>query len=118
MLSVRNLSKTFGDYKALDQLSFTIEPGSILGLIGQNGAGKTTTFRLILDFLQADEGEVLFNGHPIGEADYNFIGYLPEERGLYPKLTIEEQLLFFAELRGKSRKKSPHKLKAGSKNSK
>lgn len=104
MLSVRNLSKTFGDYKALDQLSFTIEPGSILGLIGQNGAGKTTTFRLILDFLQADEGEVLFNGHPIGEADYNFIGYLPEERGLYPKLTVEEQLLFFAELRGKSRK--------------
>ena len=94
MLSVRNLSKTFGDYKALDQLSFTIEPGSILGLIGQNGAGKTTTFRLILDFLQADEGKVLFNGHPIGEADYNFIGYLPEERGLYPKLTIEEQLLF------------------------
>ena len=63
MLSVRNLSKTFGDYKALDQLSFTIEPGSILGLIGQNGAGKTTTFRLILEFLQADEGEVLFNGH-------------------------------------------------------
>ena len=57
MLSVRNLSKTFGDYKALDQLSFTIEPGSILGLIGQNGAGKTTTFCLILDFLQADEGE-------------------------------------------------------------
>ncbi|MFX3972849.1 ATP-binding cassette domain-containing protein, partial [Streptococcus suis] len=51
-----------------------------------------------------DEGEVLFNGHPIGEADYNSIGYLPEERGLYPKLTIEEQLLFFAELRGKSRK--------------
>lgn len=104
MLTVRNLTKTFGNYKALDQLSFTIQPGSILGLIGQNGAGKTTTFRLILDFIQADMGTVLWNGQPIGEADYNRIGYLPEERGLYPKLTIEEQLLFFAELRGKSRK--------------
>lgn len=104
MLTVRNLTKTFGNYKALDQLSFTIQPGSILGLIGQNGAGKTTTFRLILDFIQADMGTVLWNGQPIGEADYDRIGYLPEERGLYPKLTIEEQLLFFAELRGKSRK--------------
>ncbi|OJG20610.1 ABC transporter ATP-binding protein [Enterococcus columbae DSM 7374 = ATCC 51263] len=104
VLTVRNLTKTFGNYKALDQLSFTIQPGSILGLIGQNGAGKTTTFRLILDFIQADMGTVLWNGQPIGEADYDRIGYLPEERGLYPKLTIEEQLLFFAELRGKSRK--------------
>ena len=59
MLSVRNLSKTFGDYKALDQLSFTIEPGSILGLIGQNGAGKTTTFRLILDFLQSGKQTII-----------------------------------------------------------
>lgn len=104
MLTVRNLTKTFGNYKALDQLSFTIQPGSILGLIGQNGAGKTTTFRLILDFIQADMGTVLWKGQPIGEEDYDRIGYLPEERGLYPKLTIEEQLLFFAELRGKSRK--------------
>lgn len=104
MLEVHSLVKKFGDYTAVDRLSFEIQPGSILGLIGQNGAGKTTTFRLILDFIQADEGKVLWNGQVIGEKDYNIIGYLPEERGLYPKLTIEEQLLFFAELRGKSRK--------------
>ncbi|HJF19414.1 MAG TPA: ABC transporter ATP-binding protein [Enterococcus columbae] len=104
MLEVHSLVKKFGDYTAVDHLSFEIQPGSILGLIGQNGAGKTTTFRLILDFIQADEGKVLWNGQVIGEKDYNIIGYLPEERGLYPKLTIEEQLLFFAELRGKSRK--------------
>ena len=55
-----------------------------MGLIGQNGAGKTTTFRLILDFLRAEQGEVLWNGHQITEKEYNLIGYLPEERGLYP----------------------------------
>lgn len=62
MLEVRNLTKTFGDYYAVDHLSFKIEPGSIMGLIGQNGAGKTTTFRLILDFLTANQGEILWNG--------------------------------------------------------
>ncbi len=74
-----------------------------MGLIGQNGAGKTTTFRLILDFLKADQGEVLWDGHKISEKEYNLIGYLPEERGLFPKVTIEDQLIYFARLRGKKK---------------
>lgn len=104
MLEVKHLKKTFGDYTAVEDLSFTIEPGTIMGLIGQNGAGKTTTFRLILDFLEADRGEVLWEGKPINSQVYNQIGYLPEERGLYPKATIQDQLVFFAELRGKTKK--------------
>lgn len=103
MLAVENLSKTFGDFQALKDLSFTIEDGKILGLIGQNGAGKTTTFRLILDFLVKDRGSILWNGSVLTESDYDLIGYLPEERGLYPRVTIEEQLLFFASLRGKKK---------------
>lgn len=104
MLEVKNLKKTFGEYTAVNDLSFTIDDGTIMGLIGQNGAGKTTTFRLILDFLEADRGEVLWNGRPISSKEYNLIGYLPEERGLYPKVSIQDQLVFFAELRGRSRK--------------
>lgn len=104
MLQVEHLEKSFGDYRAVADLSFDIQDGSIMGLIGQNGAGKTTTFRLILDFLKPDQGTILWNGQPISAKEYNLIGYLPEERGLYPKVSIEEQLVFFAELRGKTRK--------------
>lgn len=104
MLQVERLEKSFGDYRAVADLSFEIQDGSIMGLIGQNGAGKTTTFRLILDFLKPDQGTILWNGQPISAKEYNLIGYLPEERGLYPKVSIEEQLVFFAELRGKTRK--------------
>lgn len=104
MLQVEHLEKSFGDYRAVADLSFEIQDGSIMGLIGQNGAGKTTTFRLILDFLNPDQGTILWNGQPISAKEYNLIGYLPEERGLYPKVSIEEQLVFFAELRGKTRK--------------
>ncbi|MEG1220161.1 MAG: ATP-binding cassette domain-containing protein, partial [Lactococcus sp.] len=85
MLEVKNLRKTFGELVAVDDLSFTIEDGEILGFIGQNGSGKTTTFRLILDFLMQDSGSVLWNGKPLSSDEYNIIGYLPEERGLYPK---------------------------------
>ncbi|HLQ40611.1 MAG TPA: ABC transporter ATP-binding protein [Tetragenococcus sp.] len=110
MLEVKNLVKTFGDYKAVDHLSFTIENGQILGLIGQNGAGKTTSFRLILDFLKANQGVVLWNGQPLGAKEYNTIGYLPEERGLYPKVSIQDQLIYFARLRGKSKKEIEPKI--------
>jgi len=104
MLEIKNLTKTFGDFTAVDDLSFEIKDGEILGLIGQNGAGKTTTFRLILNFLNQDNGTVLWNGEPLSSKEYNIIGYLPEERGLYPKESIEKQLLFFGQLRGKSKK--------------
>lgn len=104
MLEVDGLTKYFGDMAAVDDVSFRIPDGKILGLIGQNGAGKSTTFRLILNFLDADDGDVLWNGKPLTEKDYNVIGYLPEERGLYPKVTIEDQLIYFGRLRGKKKK--------------
>lgn len=110
MLEVKDLVKLFGSYHAVEHLSFQIDDGEILGLIGQNGAGKTTTFRLILDFLRPDHGEVLWNGSHLGAAEYNLIGYLPEERGLYPKETIEEQLIYFARLRGKTKKEIEPKI--------
>lgn len=103
MLEVKGLTKTFGKLTAVSDISFTIPDGQILGLIGQNGAGKTTTFRLILRFLTEDRGEVLWNGKKLINEDYNLIGYLPEERGLYPKITIEEQIYYFAKLRGKTK---------------
>src|SRR5699024_8552485 len=103
MLEVKQLYKSFGSLKAVDDVSFTIREGEIMGMIGQNGAGKTTTFRLILDFLTADSGAVLWNGKPLTKDDYNVIGYLPEERGLYPRVSIEEQLIYFAQLRGMSK---------------
>ncbi|MDR0554104.1 MAG: ABC transporter ATP-binding protein [Treponema sp.] len=103
MLEATCLVKTFGNLTAVDKVSFTIPDGTILGLIGQNGAGKTTTFRLILGFLRPDSGAVLWNGSPVQENMYNQIGYLPEERGLYPKETIEQQILYFARLRGRSK---------------
>ena len=110
MLEVKELRKTFDDYCAVDDLTFTVKPGSIMGLIGQNGAGKTTTFRLILDFLKADRGEILWEGKSIGKNEYDIIGYLPEERGLYPKISIQDQLVYFAQLRGKTKKEIEPKI--------
>ena len=104
MLEVKDVHKSFGSLKAVNDLSFSIKENEILGMIGRNGSGKTTTFRLILDFLTPDKGEVLWNGHPLTSEDYDAIGYLPEERGLYPKITIQEQILYFAKLRGKKAK--------------
>lgn len=106
MLKVEHLVKTFGNYTAVNDVSFEIPNGTILGLIGQNGAGKTTTFRLILDFIAADSGDITWNGKPVSKEIYNTIGYMPEERGLYPKETIENQLLYFAALRGMKRKEA------------
>lgn len=103
MLEVKGLQKSFGDVTAVQDVSFTIKSGEIMGLIGQNGAGKTTTFRIILDLLTADTGEVLWEGKRISRKVFNKIGYLPEERGLYPKVSIENQLLYFSQLRGKKK---------------
>lgn len=104
MLEVSNLRKSFGETVAVDGLSFTIEPGEIMGLIGQNGAGKTTTFRLILNLLVANTGQTLWNGESIGEGLLDNIGYLPEERGLDEKLTVEQQLLYFGQLNGMTKR--------------
>lgn len=99
MLTLSHLEKSFGSMKAVDDVSFTVKPGEILGLIGQNGAGKTTTFRMILNFLTPDRGTILWKGHAFSSRDYDQLGYLPEERGLYPKMTVEQQILYFAQLR-------------------
>ena len=104
MLEVSNLRKSFGETVAVDGLSFTIEPGEIMGLIGQNGAGKTTTFRLILTWLVANAGQTLWNGESIGEGLLDNIGYLPEERGLDEKLTVEQQLLYLGQLNGMTKR--------------
>ncbi|WP_179395099.1 ABC transporter ATP-binding protein [Lacticaseibacillus absianus] len=100
MLELHDLTKRFGTMTAVDHESFTVHPGEIMGLIGQNGAGKTTTFRMILNFLTPDAGQVTWNGQPLTRADYDMIGYLPEERGLYPKMRVQDQIVYFARLRG------------------
>lgn len=110
MLEIKEVSKSFPGVKAVDNVSVTIYPGEILGLIGQNGAGKTTLFRLILKLLKMDSGKILWNGEEINEKVLDQIGFLPEERGLYPKRKIEDQILFFAELRGKKRSEIAGKI--------
>lgn len=104
MLEVKNLKKSFGSVKAVSDVSFTVEAGTIMGFIGPNGSGKTTVFRMILDLLTPESGgEVLWNEHNLNKEVYNLVGYLPEERGLYEKMTIEEQIVYFARLRGMSK---------------
>ena len=103
ILELRNIEKSFGEKKVLTEVSFKAEGGKAFGLLGRNGAGKTTSIRILMDVFPANSGEVLIDGQPI---DYNKIGigYLPEERGLYPKKIIIDQLTYFAELKGMSRK--------------
>ena len=97
MLKVEHVSKQFGDVKALNDVSFSIADGEIMGLIGQNGAGKSTSFHSILNFLKFD-GAISWNDAPISEEVFDQIGYLPEERSLMPKLTIEQQIVYLAKL--------------------
>lgn len=101
MLKIQNISKNFGDLKALDNVSFDVGDGQIMGLIGQNGAGKSTTFHSILNFLNY-QGSITWNEAPITETVFDEIGYLPEERSLMPKLTIEQQIIYLARLKNKS----------------
>lgn len=102
-LAVENVTKKFGDFTAVDNLSMTIGEGQMYGFLGANGAGKTTTFRMILGLLDPTEGKITWNGRPITYERSSEIGYLPEERGLYPKMKVEEQLIYLAQLRGMSR---------------
>jgi ABC-2 type transport system ATP-binding protein len=99
-LIINNISKNFDKKRALNGLSFSVEQGKIFGLLGPNGAGKTTLIRIINRIFEADEGQVLFNGREISAEDVAKIGYLPEERGLFPKMKVGEQILFFAKLKG------------------
>ncbi|MCX0325516.1 ABC transporter ATP-binding protein [Apilactobacillus kunkeei] len=103
MLKIENISKSFSKIQALNNLSFEAKDGQILGLIGQNGAGKSTTFHSILRFIEFD-GKITLNNHEITVKDFNEVGYLPEERSLFEDLTIESQITYFAELKGRDKK--------------
>lgn len=100
-LEVKDLRKSFGDKEILHGISFSIESGKALGLLGRNGAGKTTTIRILMDVFRADSGTVTVDGRPFHPKKFR-IGYLPEERGLYPKKGVQEQLIYLAQLRGSS----------------
>ena len=98
-LMLKNVSKTFVGKKAVDNISFNLEKPGVYGLLGTNGAGKTTTIRMLLGIIKKDSGEITWNGKTVDRKNVNF-GYLPEERGVYPKTKIFDQLMYFAELKG------------------
>lgn len=110
MLSLQNVSKTFDDQVAVSNLSFNLKKGETLGLVGQNGAGKSTTFKMILNFLTPNSGKILFDNHKLSSKDLDFIGYMPEERGLYLDMTIEQQVIYFAALHSYPRNKTLQNL--------
>src|SRR5438270_9343316 len=95
-VELRNVCKTYDHFVAVDDLSFTIAPGTVFGLLGPNGAGKTSTIRMMIGITVPDSGEVRLFGEPFHRAQLQRIGYLPEERGLYRKMTVRDQLIFFA----------------------
>lgn len=99
-IKAENISKTFGQVKAVDHISFHVDSGEIVGLIGPNGAGKTTTIRMILDIFKPDSGSISVLGGPMDESKKDLIGYLPEERGLYQDISLEQCLTFLASLKG------------------
>ena len=110
MLKVNDISKNFGSLKAVRNLSFSVEKGEVLGIVGQNGAGKSTTFKMILGYLQPDNGKVTINNRYVSEEILDRIGFLPEERGLYLDMTIQQQIEYFASLHGVTKKDSKERL--------
>jgi ABC-type uncharacterized transport system ATPase subunit len=100
ILELRNVRKAYGDFVAVDDVSMAVPAGSIFGLLGPNGAGKTSSIRMIMNITAPDSGEVAVFGHPRTSEDLRRIGYLPEERGLYRKMTVMDQLVFLGEIRG------------------
>ena len=98
MIEIKNLSKNFGDLKALDNVSFDVKKGELFGVIGQNGAGKSTLFRSMMNFYDHFDGEIHYEGRPMADIPLEKIGFLPEERSLSPKKTIREEVKFFARL--------------------
>ncbi|MBQ2068899.1 MAG: ATP-binding cassette domain-containing protein [Bacteroidales bacterium] len=112
IITIENVSKSFGEKIALENISLEIPEGKIFGLLGPNGAGKSTLIRIINRITIASEGRVLFNGHPISEEDVARIGYLPEERGLYRKMKVGEQAMYLAQLKGMSASEAARELKS------
>ena len=102
MISLQSVSHAFGSHPVLDDVSLTLESGQVTGLLGINGAGKTTLLRILCGILVADHGAVLWDGRPMNDADRQQMGYLPEERGLYPHMRVDEQLVYWGRLKGLS----------------
>jgi ABC-2 type transport system ATP-binding protein len=111
LLSIRQVSKQYGDHVALQNVSLEIPKGKIFGLLGPNGAGKTSLIRIITQITGPDTGQIYFDGEPLRSAHADQIGYLPEERGLYKKMKVGEQLLYLAQLKGMQKAEALAKLK-------
>jgi ABC-2 type transport system ATP-binding protein len=105
-IEIKSVTKRFGELTAVSNLSLSVPSGSIYGILGPNGAGKTTTIRMIMNIFAPDEGEIEIFGEKMGEETKNIIGYLPEERGLYPKMQTLELLVYFGELKGMEKKEA------------
>ena len=111
LLKIENVTKRYSAHTALNDVSLEVPQGAIYGLLGPNGAGKTTLIRVINRITLPDAGRVIFDGHEITDQDIYNIGYLPEERGLYKKMKVGEQAIFFARLKGLSRREAVVRLK-------
>ncbi len=111
LIEIKNLNKTYVNHQALKNININIPKQSIFGLLGPNGAGKTSLIRILTQITQAESGTILFDGEILKEKHLYEIGYLPEERGLYKKMQVGEQLLYFAELKGLSKAESRKKVK-------
>ncbi|NGZ77430.1 ABC transporter ATP-binding protein [Saccharibacillus alkalitolerans] len=110
-LILRDVLKRYGEKTAVDRISFGVQEGEIYGLLGANGAGKTTTMRMVLGLIYPDEGTITYGGRPYGSEVQRLVGYLPEERGLYPKVKVSEQIVYLAKLRGMSGTDAEQNLK-------
>lgn len=104
LITVENVYKAFGSNEVLKGVSLALESGRVLGMVGQNGSGKTTLFRIMLDLQTKDKGEILYQGRPFHPSILKQVGYLPEERGLFDNITIEEQVIYFGRLKGLKKK--------------
>ena len=111
LLSIDSVSKHYGNFTALNNVSLNVKEGSIFGLLGPNGAGKTTLIRIINQITRPDEGKILFNNEPLNINHIRDIGYLPEERGLYPKMNIGDQAVYLAQLKGLQRDAAKSELR-------
>jgi ABC-2 type transport system ATP-binding protein len=110
IISVQNVSKHYGDYTAVNSINLELKKGCLFGLLGPNGAGKTSLIRMMTTITSIDEGQILFNGVPLNGKSPQYIGYMPEERGLYKKMKVGEQLLYLAQLKGMSKKEANEKI--------
>ncbi|WP_144554811.1 ABC transporter ATP-binding protein [Bacillus sp. X1(2014)] len=112
VLKLEHVTKRFGNYTAVDDLSLVIPEKEMFGFLGANGAGKTTTFRMILGLLDTSGGKITWDGRPIDYSTSHLVGYLPEERGLYPKLKVRDQIVYLARLRGMQKSQALTELKS------